>query len=205
MRKQAEIVSIKSKDAYKRAAGMIKKGGIIIVPTETVYGFAANAFNVYAQRKIYKLKKRSEKKPLVIMACDIESIKSLVEISPKALKLAERFWPGQLTLVFPSTELGKILSGGRETLGIRIPDNKFVLKLLRELTSPIWTTSVNISSKKSAKTFEETLPFLKSVDLIVDGGQCKYSFESTVIDVSQFPYVVIREGCLDKKEVLKYI
>ncbi|MDR3253866.1 MAG: threonylcarbamoyl-AMP synthase, partial [Endomicrobium sp.] len=186
-------------------AEIIQNGGIAIVPTETVYGFAVNVFNIKARKAVYNIKGRNYNKPLIVMAPDIRSLKVVVEIPEKALEIAKKFWPGQLTLIFPSTEIGQILSGGRKNLGVRIPDNKFMLKLLKELDMPIFTTSVNISDKTSAKNINETLRFDGFVDIIIDGGQCKFSFESTVIDMVKFPYVVIRKGCLDINEILKYI
>ncbi|MDR0618139.1 MAG: threonylcarbamoyl-AMP synthase [Endomicrobium sp.] len=195
----------KDKKAHIKTSRIIKNGGIAIVPTDTVYGFAVDAFNVDAQKKLYKIKSRSQKKPLVLMTKNLESAKPIIEIPQKALKIAEKFWPGQLTLIFPTTDLGKVISGGRTNIGVRIPNNEFMLKMLEVLNSPVFTTSVNISNKKSAKDIKETLIFDDIVDIIVDGGKCKYSFESTVIDMVQYPYVVIRKGCLDTNEILKYI
>jgi L-threonylcarbamoyladenylate synthase len=198
-------ISSRDKMAYKKAAEVIKSGGIAIVPTDTVYGFAVDAFNIEAQKAVYKIKGRSRKKPFILMAPDIESIRMLVNIPEKALKIAKRFWPGQLTLIFPTTEMGNILSGGRKDLGVRIPDSEFILKLLKETGSPVFTTSVNVSDKKSAKSINETLIFDGIVDIAVDGGQCKFSLESTVIDVVKFPYMVVRRGCLDTDKILKCI
>jgi L-threonylcarbamoyladenylate synthase len=202
--KTLKILS-KDKDAHLITSQVIKNGGIAIVPTETVYGFAVDAFNFDAQKKVYKIKGRNQKKPLILMTKNLESVKPIVEISSKALIIAKKFWPGQLTLIFPTTELGKLISGGRTNLGVRIPNNKFMLKMLEVLDSPIFTTSVNVSSKKSAKNVKETLIFDNVVDIIVNGGKCKYSFESTVIDMVQFPYIVIRKGCLDTDRILKHI
>jgi L-threonylcarbamoyladenylate synthase len=185
-------ISSRDKMAYKKAAEIIKNGGIAIVPTDTVYGFAVDAFNIESRKAIYKIKGRSHKKPFILMGQDIGSIKMFVEISDKALKIVKRFWPGQLTLIFPTTEIGKILSGGRKDLGVRIPDNKFILKLLKEMGSPVFTTSVNTSNKKSAKNIDEALRFYEMVDIAVDGGQCRFSFESTVIDMVKFPYIIVR-------------
>ena len=158
-----------------------------------------------AQKKIYKIKNRNLEKPLILMAPNIDSVKLLVDIPKKALAIAKRFWPGQLTVIFPTTEIGKIVSGGRKDLGVRIPNSKFMLNLLKEIGKPIFTTSVNISNKKSAKNINEIVEFNEIVDAIVDGGQCKFSFESTVVDMVQFPYVIIRKGCLNTNELLKYI
>ena len=203
--KKAIKISHKDKDAHKKTAEIIKNGGVAVVPTETVYGFAVDAFNVEARKAVYKIKGRNFKKPLIAMTSDIEKVRILVDIPQKALKIAKKFWPGQLTLIFPTTELGKILSGGRDDLGVRIPDNEFMLKLLKEVGNPLFTTSVNVSGKKSAKTFEEALAFDKIADILVDGGACRFSFESTVIDMVKFPYIIIRKGCLDTNEILKYI
>jgi L-threonylcarbamoyladenylate synthase len=198
-------ISHKENGASGKTAEIIRKGGVAVVPTETVYGFAADAFNIEAQKKIYRIKGRSFKKPLIVMTPDIESVRILVEIPEKALKIASKFWPGQLTLIFPTTPLGKLMSGGRDNIGVRIPDSEFMLKLLKETGKPLMTTSVNVSNKKSAKTFEEALEFDGIADVIVDGGKCRFSFESTVIDMVKFPYVIIRKGCLDTNEILKCI
>jgi Sua5/YciO/YrdC/YwlC family protein len=205
MKKQTIKISHKDKDSHKKAAEIIKKGGVAVVPTETVYGFAVDAFNIEARKTVYKIKGRSFKKPLVIMTPDIKSVKLLVEIPEKALKIAKKFWPGQLTLIFPTTELGKMLSGGRDNIGVRIPDSSFMLKLLKEAGTPLFTTSANPSGEKSAKIFEDVLAFDGIADIMIDGGECRFSFESTVIDMVKFPYVVIRKGCLDTNEILKYI
>ncbi|MDR2708734.1 MAG: threonylcarbamoyl-AMP synthase [Elusimicrobiota bacterium] len=203
MAKKALIISVKEPNAHKKAAEIVKSGGIIICPTETVYGFAGGVFDDFARQKIYSIKGRNYKKPLVIMAGDINSVKILAEIPQKVFKLIKHFWPGRLTLIFNTTPLGKILSGGRNNIGIRIPDHKFMLDFLKTANIPLWTTSVNISGKESAKSFKQTLKFAHKVDAIVDGGNCQYSFESTVIDVTSFPYTVIRKGSLDTNEILK--
>jgi L-threonylcarbamoyladenylate synthase len=198
-------MSEQDSNSYKKTAEVIKNGGIAIVPTETVYGFAVNAFNIKSQKMLYKIKGRSLEKPFILMTNDIESVKLLVEIPKIALAVAEKFWPGQLTLIFPTTKIGKIVSGGRKDLGVRIPDNRFMLNLLNEIDVPIFTTSVNLSNKKSAKNISEALEFDGIADIMVDGGQCMFSFESTVIDMVQFPYVIIRKGCLDIRKLSKYI
>ncbi|MDR3113477.1 MAG: threonylcarbamoyl-AMP synthase [Endomicrobium sp.] len=203
--KQTLKISRKHKDAHKITAKIIREGGVAVVPTETVYGFAVDAFNVFAQKAVYKIKGRNQKKPLIIMADDIESVKTLVDIPDKALKISQKFWPGQLTLILPTTELGKIISGGRNDLGVRIPNSAFMLKLLKEIKTPLFTTSANSSGKKSAKTYEDALGFDGAADVIIDGGKCEFSFESTVIDMVKFPYVIIRKGCLNTDEILKML
>ncbi|MDR1122621.1 MAG: threonylcarbamoyl-AMP synthase [Endomicrobium sp.] len=198
-------ISARKSDAHKKVAEIIKNGGVAIVPTETVYGFAVDAFNIEAQKKIYKIKGRSQKKPLILMTHNIEDVRVFVDISKKALEVTKKFWPGQLTFIFPTTETGKMVAGGRNDLGVRIPNNTFMLKLLREIKTPIFTTSVNVSTKNSSKSYEDVLDFNGIVDIIVDGDKCEFSFESTVIDMVQFPYVIIRKGCLNSNELLKYV
>ena len=190
---------------YKKVAAILKGGGVAVVPTETVYGFAVDAFNISAREAVYEIKGRNQKKPLIIMTADIESVKTIVEIPQKALKIAKKFWPGQLTLIFPTTELGKIISGGRDNLGVRIPNNDFMLGLLKEIKTPLFTTSVNVSGEKSAKTYKDALAFDNIADAIIDGDKCKFSFESTVIDMVKFPYIIIRKDCLDTGEILKML
>ena len=94
-----------------------------------------------------------------MMAYDINNVRVFVDISKKALRIAQKFWPGQLTLIFPTKEVGKILSGGKKDLGVRIPNNRFMLKLLKEINTPVFTTSVNVSNEKSAKNVDEALKF----------------------------------------------
>jgi L-threonylcarbamoyladenylate synthase len=189
---------------YKKTAEIIKNGGIAIIPTDTVYGFAVSAFNVESQKLLYKIKERSNNKPFILMAHNIKNISIFVRIPQKVFKIVKNFWPGQLTLIFPTTKIGGILSGGRVSLATRIPASEFVLNLLKKLDMPIFTTSVNVSKKISAKHISEALNFEEMVDIIVDGGQCKFSFESTIIDVVKFPYIIVRKGCLDSSEILKY-
>ncbi|MDR2676913.1 MAG: threonylcarbamoyl-AMP synthase [Endomicrobium sp.] len=198
-------ISSKSKASYKKTAKIIKNGGIAIVPTETVYGFAVDIFNSESKRKVYNIKKRNYDKPLIVMAYNTKILEKIVEIHEKTLKITNIFWPGQLTLILPSTEIGQILSSGKKSLGVRIPDNKFMLNLLKELDTPVFTTSVNISGMTSAKNFHETLLFDNAVDIIVNGGQCDFALESTIIDMVKFPYTVIRNGCLDASKILTYI
>jgi L-threonylcarbamoyladenylate synthase len=205
MSKKTLKISAKNNISCKKTSEIIKNGGIAIVPTETVYGFAVDAFNIEAQKTVYRIKGRNYKNPLILMISDIKNLMILVKISKKALEIVRRFWPGQLTLIFPTTDMGKILSGGRKDLGVRIPNNEFMLELLKEIDGPIFTTSVNISTEKSSKNIDEVLDFDGIVDIIIDGGRCEFSSESTIIDMVQFPYVVIRDGCLDANKLLKYI
>lgn len=185
---------------------ILKNKGIVVLPTDTVYGIMTAVFNFDGQKQIYKLKGRNLKKPLILMSDNIETLKRFV-IFPKDIeKILIEFWPGQLTLILPTTELGKLLTGGRDNLGVRIPNCKILLDIMAKYDIPLMTTSANISGKESAKTAKTAKEYFDSkIELIVDGGKCEFAFESTVIDMVKFPYVVIRKGCLDCHKLLKYI
>jgi L-threonylcarbamoyladenylate synthase len=191
----------KNKYSYKIVSKIVKNGGIAIVPTDTVYGFIVDIFNIDAQKMLYKIKKRNQKKPLILMSCSIKSIRSFVKISNDVLKFVKNFWPGQVTLILETTEIGKIISSGRNDLGVRIPNNKFMLDLLNEIGNPVFSTSANFSSEKSAKDVCDVFCFNDIVDVIVDGGKCTFSHESTILDMIQFPYIIVRNGSFDVKKI----
>lgn len=185
---------------------ILKNKGIVVLPTDTVYGLMTSVFNFDGQKQIYKLKGRNLKKPLILMSNSIETLKKFVNFPKGIEKIVMEFWPGQLTLILPTTELGKLLTGGRDNLGVRIPNCKLLLDIMAKYDIPLMTTSANISGKESAKTATTAIEYFDSkIDLIVDSGKSEFSFESTVIDMVKFPYVVIRKGCLDCKKLLNYI
>ncbi len=203
-----EKMSRKNIDSAKlrQAAEVLLQGGVIVIPTDTVYGLAASAFNAAAQKRIYRLKGRSYRKPLVVMPPDIDALEPLVEVAPRARRLMERFWPGPLTLILPTASLGKMVTGGRQDLGVRIPDDPVVLALLKLCGFPLATTSANPSSRPSATTGKEAGRYFKgAVDLVIDAGAAPLGRESTVVDMTHFHCVVIREGCLPSKQLLKYL
>jgi len=190
----------------KQAAEVLKNGGVVVIPTDTVYGLAAGAFAAKAQKKVYSLKGRSYSKPLILMPPDVHSLKAIAEISVPADRLIKKFWPGPLTIILSTTQTGRMVSGGRQNIGARIPKSKILLSLLKICGFPLFTTSANPSGKPSAKSGAEAQKYFKGkVDLIIDCGRCEIGKESTVVDVTHFPGTVVREGCLPKKEILKCI
>jgi L-threonylcarbamoyladenylate synthase len=204
---KTEILNVtsdaKEYSKLKRAADVLERGGVVVFPTDTVYGLAANAFIMQAQRKIYALKGRSFDKPLILMPDRIKTLRQLVNVPPQAVKLIHKFWPGPLTLIMPTNHMGKIIMGGRVDVGVRIPDNKIVVALLKLCSFPLLTTSANVSGKPSAKSFEEAKKYFNNkVELMLDAGPCRTGRESTVIDILRFPYTIVREGCLSKEEII---
>ena len=185
---------------------ILQQKGIAVLPTDTVYGVMTSIFNQEGQKTIYKLKSRNDRKPLILLSHNTELIKQFVIFPKKIEEIIKDFWPGQLTLILPTTEIGKILTGGRDNLGVRIPNCKILLDIMKLHNLPLMSTSANISGKESAKDAKLALKYFNNkVNIIVDDGKCKFSFESTVIDMVKFPYVVIRKGCLDCNKLLKYI
>ncbi len=206
---ETKVLNVKKDDKKKLleiTSDILEKNGIAVLPTDTVYGIMTSIFNMTGQKNIYKMKSRNDRKPLIMLSHDMEVLKQFVVFPKKTEKIISEFWPGQLTLILPTTEIGKILTGGRDNLGVRIPNCKILLEIMKQYNKPLMSTSANVSGKESAKDAKAALEYFKNkVELIVDDGKCKFSFESTVIDMVKFPYVVIRKGCLDCNKLLKYI
>ncbi|PKM92811.1 MAG: threonylcarbamoyl-AMP synthase [Elusimicrobia bacterium HGW-Elusimicrobia-4] len=200
-----KIKNINKKD-IKEIANELKNGKIAVYPTDTIYGIGTNAFCLSSVKKIYKTKRR-DKKPMPIFVDNIIKIKKIVKkISSGAEKLAKKFWPGPLTLVFETNELGTMLMGGRKNIAVRIPAHKVLLSIIKEINCPLIGTSANISGKKNCGCISDLdKKILKNVDILIDGGIIKLGKPSTVLDVSKFPYIVIREGCISKKEIEKFM
>jgi L-threonylcarbamoyladenylate synthase len=194
------------KKLISKVVEILQQKGIAVLPTDTVYGVMTSIFNQEGQKTIYKLKSRNDRKPLILLSHNTELIKQFVIFPKKIEEIIKDFWPGQLTLILPTTEIGKILTGGRDNLGVRIPNCKILLDIMKLHNFPLMSTSANISGEKSAKDAKLALKYFNNkVNMIVDDGKCKFSFESTVIDMVKFPYIVIRKGCLDCNKLLKYI
>lgn len=174
-----------SDESLKKAIQILKSGGVIIFPTETVYGIGTLASNEKAIKRIYEIKKRPSDKPLQILIADLKQVESLAQdISTKARELIKKYWPGPLTLVF------KARSGG--SVGIRMPKHDWLLKLIKEI-GPLAATSANLSGEPESLSAQEVRI---EADLLIDGGKCKLGEASTVIDVSVDPPLILREGNL---------
>lgn len=198
------------KKAIKEIAQDLRNGKIAVYPTDTVYGIGTNAFCLSGVKKIYKLKGRSYKKPLPVLVDDITKIKKIVKKIPTgAAKLVKRFWPGPLTLVFETNELGNMLTGGKKNIAVRIPDNKILLSIIKEMTCPLIGTSANVSGKKVCRCISDVdKKMLKNADIVIGGDSIVRAVlvkPSTVLDVSKFPYIILREGCISKKEIEEFM
>jgi len=183
------------KQDIKEAADILRDGGLVIIPTETVYGIAANSANKQTIEKLSEIKKRAKDKPFSLHLAfkgDIEKYAS--DILPAAYRLIENFWPGPLTLILKDKNNGKV--------GVRIPNHRIALAIIREADVPVVCPSANLSGNKPPHTIEEALKDLKGlVELAVDTGETTLGKESTVVDASKFPLEVLRVGAIPKEQI----
>ena len=186
------------------AAEILRAGGLVAVPTETVYGLAANGFLEDAVSKIYEVKGRPENKPLSLMVKGADAIDALCEDVPKAAYiLAEVFWPGPLTIVLKAKKtIPDIVRAGGDTVGLRCPDHPQLSALLNTIDFPLAAPSANPSGEKSPVKAQDVLKYFDGkIEGIIDGGECTLGRESTIIDLSKTPYTVLREGAVSSDDV----
>lgn len=178
------------------AAEILKNGGIVAIPTETVYGLAANAFDGEAVKKIFEAKGRPQDNPLIVHISDFEQIYSIArEVPENAKKLAEKFWPGPLTIILPKRkEIPDETSGGLDTVAVRMPSHKIADKII-SLSCPLAAPSANISGFPSPTSFEHVEADMTGrADAICDGGECDVGVESTVITLATPVPMLLRPG-----------
>jgi L-threonylcarbamoyladenylate synthase len=181
----------------KEAADILKKGGLVVFPTETVYGLGADAQNEKAVNNIFKAKGRPQDNPLIVHVGDIDMVPELVkEIPLSARKIMDRFFPGPITVIMKkSDKIPMVTSAGLSTVGIRMPENIIARELIRESGVPVAAPSANTSGKPSPTEVNRCVEDLDGkVDFIIGGGKCSYGLESTVIDCSVYPPVILRPG-----------
>ena len=192
------------KNGLEEVAALLRSGGLAAVPTETVYGLAGNGLDEQAVREIYEVKGRPEQKPLSLMVPGPEAMERYCDpVPPAARALAERFWPGPLTLVLKAKVLvPEIVRAGGETVGLRCPDHPLTLELLRLAGVPFAAPSANPSGAPSPKTAEEVLSYFDGkIGAVVDGGPCGLGRESTLLDMSRAPYRILRQGALPAETI----
>jgi L-threonylcarbamoyladenylate synthase len=194
-------------EAVRETVRVLKDGGVVVIPTDTVYGLAASPFRPEAIRRIYRLKGRSYKKPLPFLVADFEQARALVEpITPALKSLLDRYWPGPLTVVFKCSPLGRWTAGGKPTIAVRVPRHRAALDLLKKLKAPLAATSANPSGKKPAVTGRQCLRMFRGkVPLVLDAGPCPVGEASTVLDASHEPWTILRHGAVGKNELERFL
>jgi L-threonylcarbamoyladenylate synthase len=191
-------------ELLKRAVEILQRGGVIALPTETVYGLAANAEDELAVRRIFAIKGRPATHPLIIHLAGVEALPDWASYIPQeALRLADAFWPGPLTLVLPRTPRATdAVTGGQDTVALRVPAHPVALAVLRALGGGLAAPSANRFGRVSPTTAAHVGQDLgDEVDLVVDGGPCTVGVESTIVDLSSGPPVILRPGGLPAEEL----
>jgi L-threonylcarbamoyladenylate synthase len=179
------------------AASIIRKGGLVAFPTETVYGLGADALNSKAVLALFEAKKRPLDNPPIVHVENISDVRGLAEqVPPKAEKLMKKFWPGPLTLVFKrSKKVPDVTVAGLETIAIRMPQHAVALALIKESNCPIAAPSANLAGKPSPTSAKHVFDDLNGrIDAILDGGPARIGVESTVLDLSVDPAQILRPG-----------
>ena len=190
----------------KEAAEIIRKGGLVAFPTETVYGLGANALDSQAVKKIFLAKGRPQDNPLIVHVADFNIEEYVEEIPPIAYKMMKSFWPGPITIILKkSNKIPSVTSAGLDTVGIRMPSNKIANLLIKEAKVPIAAPSANISGRPSPTEVERCVEDLfGKVDYILGGTRSEVGVESTVVDCTVYPPCILRPGGITL-EMLKEI
>ena len=190
--------------AVKRAAELLRAGEVVALPTETVYGLAANALNPEAVAKIFSVKGRPGQNPLIVHVASVAVAETCAsQWPPLAEQLARAFWPGPLTLVLPrSMAIPDIVTAGGPTVGLRWPSHPFIQAVLRECGFPLAAPSANLSNRISPTNAEHVRQQLGgAIPLIVDGGQSQVGIESTVLDISGDAPCILRPGMIHAESI----
>jgi L-threonylcarbamoyladenylate synthase len=201
------ILKAEAEGSLAEAVAVLKGGGLVAYPSDTVYGLGAAASDERAVARVFTVKGRLSEKALPLLLADVEDMPPLcAEVSPIAKLLAERFWPGPLTLVLRRSPAFHSPALGGDNAALRVPDHLFLRQLIRALGEPITGTSANRSGRPSCRTAREVQRRLRdTVDLIIDGGPTRIGQESTVVDITRHTPMIVRTGALSREEIERTI
>ncbi|MCI7095842.1 MAG: threonylcarbamoyl-AMP synthase [Clostridiales bacterium] len=205
---KTRLLSAADPDAPAIAADIIKSGGLVAIPTETVYGLGANGLDEQAVLKIFEAKGRPQDNPLILHISGPEQIEQFCHHIPQAAyDLAEAFWPGPLTMVLPAKDVvPRRTTAGLDTVGIRCPDSPVTREIIRLAGVPIAAPSANISGKPSTTTAEHVLHDHDGrIDAIVDGGPCRVGVESTIVDLTERRPRLLRPGGIGPEQLISVL
>ncbi len=184
------------KENILKAAEVIRNGGLVAFPTETVYGLGANALDENAVRRIFEMKGRPQDNPLIVHVDSTVAARQIAEFNDKAEKLAAAYWPGPLTMVLPGVGIPKSVSAGLDTVGVRMPDSDAALSLISASGVPIAAPSANKSGSPSPTSAGHVRSDFGDELLILDAGECSIGVESTVVDMTKDVPVILRPGAI---------
>lgn len=197
------IISAADRQCVEEAAAVLRGGGLIIYPTDTVYGLGALAEDDEAVRRLFRAKGRAPDKPLPLLLADPDQVERVAAEVPAAAQiLMARFWPGALTIVLPrSPRFHSLALAASDTVGVRVPDAPLVREVIRRAGGPITGTSANRSGLSSPLTLAEAIHQIgDAADLAIDDGRCQRGMESTVVDITE-DLRIVREGAVSRAEV----
>lgn len=192
---------------YDEIGAELKKGKLIIYPTDTVYGIGGIITNENTIKNIYKAKDRSFSSPLIALVSNTNKIEEIAFINEKNKekieKLIKKFWPGGLTIILESKNIvPPIMISNGKTVGVRMPNHETALKIIESAGGILPTTSANISGEATPRSYEELdNEFKKRVDIVIDGGKCPIGTASTIIDMSNENIKILREGAISQKQI----
>lgn len=194
-------INYKDKEIINEAADVIRSGGIVAFPTETVYGLGANALDAEACKKIFIAKGRPQDNPLIVHVADFDISRYVKYIPDKARLLMEAFWPGPITIIMKKSDIiSDTVTAGLDSVGIRMPENRVARKLIEAAGVPIAAPSANLSGKPSPTTIEHCIDDLTGrVDMIIGGDKCEVGLESTVVDTDGDKITILRPGAITKE------
>ena len=195
------------KEIISQAAKILCSGGLCAFPTETVYGLGANALDPESVSKIYLAKGRPSDKPLSLHVSSLEMASKIAVITAQAEKLFEKFLPGALTIILSKNKIvPDYVTGGKTSVGIRIPANEVALRLIRLSGVPIAAPSANLSGKMPPTTAQEVFDGLKGkIPVILDGGACQFGISSTIIDLTASEPKILRHGAISEEKIMEVL
>lgn len=191
-------------DELRTAAGILNNDGVVVLPTETVYGIGTNFLSDKGLNKLYELKNRPVNKPISVLISNKEMINKVAKnITERQWKVISKFFPGPLTIVLDKQDyLSDILTAGLNTIGVRMPDNEIALKLIELVGVPIATSSANISGEPAFTNLSSIREVFKDkIDYYIDGGDSKIGVASTVVRVTDDDVIILREGTISKEQI----
>ncbi len=202
-----EVISSNNPEAAKKAASVLNRGGVIIYPTETLYGIGALANNADAVNRIFEVKGRPHGKPIPVLVNNIEMLATIAKSIPLVNSLSEEYWPGKLTMLLElTTELPELITCGSGKIALRVSSHPFLMGLFDLIDVPLTSTSANISDGLNISDPKELFEtFNGKVDLIVDSGKIPASKGSTIIDLTLDPPQILRDGDVDSKTLKEFI
>lgn len=202
------LLSAQDSKTAEIAANLVRRGELVAVPTETVYGLGADGLNEAAVAKIFEAKGRPQDNPLIIhVSCSAEIDRYCHDVPPEAYRLAEKFWPGPLTMVLPAGDIvPKRTTGGLSTVAVRCPDCAVTREVIRLSGVPLAAPSANISGKPSTTTAEHVLHDHDGrIAAIIDGGPCRVGVESTIVDLTEHPARLLRPGGITAEQLAEIL